>query len=268
MIKYGLEFECAVNTEALRQSRVIIGGYHAGKKCGKYWKAERDGSVQSYIQSNGERNTTVEFVSVPFTLAQLPQVMEELRTIIGENANAKTFTTLEINNSMGAHIHFSDWEKIPKEKVGGMIHPYEKHGRSYYRILHLYRQVPIEFFKKFRSRVFREMTKAFPLSIKFKQHYFRNYAQKMLDESASQRYSEFNFTDSTGLEWRSFNLMHAQNWTDVVKSYQIALNALEKSFSCELQKTSEAFALDSEAIAEELQAGKTTMVKEKVILEV
>jgi hypothetical protein len=196
---YGLEIEC----ELPYSNQINRGDYHEGIKCGKYWTAERDGSLHT---KKGGYN--VEFVSVVLTKEQIPEAIRELKAICKDDANR--FHNFSVNNSCGAHIHFST--------------------KSKGKIQHFYKQLPPSFVKEIGAKGRETIAQKFPkyISGKFEKQYNRGYARQFSGvEYMRGRYYEFNTTETKGMEWRSFNLQGVRTWEQMEQMYLTAADVIE-----------------------------------------
>ena len=204
---YGLEFECLLNEKILGD--ITVDDYHGAnaKYLTKNWKSEWDGS----LVSSNHKYKGVEFISKIFTRENLNDMIDELAEGLGENPHKK-FKNLAINSTCGAHIHFS---------VGLKPHTHNLHGA-----------VPVHFLEKIRNKLFLSVNNHLSCSKAniFVKQYYRQYAKSItsnIDRIFNDRYLEFNFTPSAGIEWRSFNLLNCESWLSVKKMYNFAFEAIE-----------------------------------------
>lgn len=195
-VKFGLEIECVHANDDLE-----VGSYHDGVRCGTYWNAQGDSSIHP-LPRHKCQNPTEFVLNSPIEASQIPDALEELREIIGDTTDK--MQRIEINESCGAHIHFSVFRRK------------------------LHRQLPFSVYGQIRKRTYREVQEHLPSVFgPFRKQYFRSYAKKLtVVRALNDRGVEFNSTEDTGIEWRSFNLMGVKKWSDMKKLYLIAADSI------------------------------------------
>jgi hypothetical protein len=200
---FGLELECAVPKDKIKST----GGYHDGILFGAGgWVVERDASLDT--SKNGYRS--VEMVSPVFPLEALDSTIDLVRNRLGGRDDDRE--GIHINSTCGAHIHFS-WKPKGFRRVNGMC-----------------LQMPKRTMEWIRNTAFSRIKEELPNAIApFKKQYFRGYARRIgadLGKLYTERRYEFHFTESTGVEWRSFNLMGVSTWGEMKRIVRIGCETL------------------------------------------
>jgi hypothetical protein len=218
-LQVGLEVECEIN----RETDIQVGYYHQGITTDEYWKAENDGSV-NVTQPNFK---SCEFVSKIMTVKDVKKALASIKKRVGDKTD--TMKNLRINQSCGAHIHFS----VKDTRV-------LRTGRVVEKQYILYRKLPLKAMEQIRNSTMARVKEELPhLHETFKAHYFRSFAKRMTKESynnSNDRYQEFNFTTGKAAEWRSFHLHGVRKWSELEQMYAIAIDELEKVLLKELGK--------------------------------
>lgn len=211
---FGLELECGVKETALPSS--AVGEYHRGRRFGAGdWLAMTDSSIDFE-----DEYTEVELVSPIFTLSTLEKTLNQVRDRFA--STDEVLSPIKINDSCGAHIHFS-WKP--------------KRARRY-NMLKV--QIPLRTIKWIRETVMERVHTECPnLYGRFHSHYFRDAAQESDDitKMYHDKYSEFHFTDTLGVEWRSFNLLGCRTWADVKKMVRIGCETIDKALNEEIYES-------------------------------
>lgn len=205
------EFEFGLEVESyVRGVNFPIGGYHDGARLNRNWSAERDGSLNA---PGGY--TPLEFVSRKFKIEELGDMIASLKALVDPFAGGR-FVDFGINESCGAHIHFS---------------PVGNRG-------HLDGVIPLEYMKKARARIHWRIRNDFTDARykRFAKHYKRDYAKTddpMMEYPCGMRGRniEFNGTRQAGMEWRSFNLFGVSNWDEMRRMYQHGFDTIVEVFS-------------------------------------
>lgn len=203
--EFGLEIECSVMNITFP-----IGGYHCGTRISRNWQTEHDGSLNA-SRSNMQ---CVEFVSRKFKMHELEDMIYSLKFLVDPLTPDK-FVGFNINESCGAHIHFSPVGN--KGRLDGVI--------------------PLGYMVRAREMIHKRVKENFSASIydKFSKHYRRSYAKTTdplmaYPSNFRQRNIEFNGTHKTGMEWRSFNLLGVRKWSDMIKMYTHAFETITEVF--------------------------------------
>ena len=206
-LKLGFEFE----TE-YRNIHINKGYYHEGKKFGKYWSAENDGSLRTTRFSDyGENGGTVELVSKILTVNTWKKAIKELQEKTGNKEFNEVFNP---NESCGFHIHSSLTNvnmKILKTKI--LHHSLVRTRKKFFRLLE-------------NSGLRNELRQH------ILQHYFRDYAKKVYknkyyDDLYFSRYVEWNFRKDYTIEWRSMNILGVKTWKELYTVLECAIKALK-----------------------------------------
>lgn len=208
-LTFGIEIECEISQRAAR--KIEIGPYHHGISCSANWKAEQDNS----LRTTKPNFVSVEFVSKTGTAKKILRYIDELRELIGDDEGE--LVNIAINNSNGAHLHFSN------------------NGS------HLYKKMPFDTLKLIRNKasyIVRNRIKSVYPS--WKKQYFRSYAkrfseQKYKHDLSQERSTEFNFTTDKGVEWRSFNLLGVKTWAELKAVVNAGLVAVDFAVGRELR---------------------------------
>lgn len=228
-VRIGLELECAIR----HHCDLNIGSYHNGIRFINGWKAERDGSL-----SAPDNFTAVEFVSdVCHPNAMKNNLVRLFEELWGEEDDDFSWDEdmsdyMQINNSMGAHIHMSVGNYQSRRRWQSWVVPY---------------QYCVKIREEYENRL-----RGFNPDIFFayKQQYFRGYARRV--ESTQEynsyityyeRFREWNKTSNTGLEWRSFNLMGCNSLNDIIACVDMAAKVINDVLS-EAHQNNYAFQLD------------------------
>ena len=217
---FGIEIECGVAGDVITADQ--IGGYHSGTllKDSGGWRVEKDGS----LQRDHDFYRMVELISPIFTFRTMESVFAPLKKRL--NATDSDMP-LRINDSCGAHIHFS-W-KTPNDKIN------EMHWEFPERTMDFIRETAF-------ARLKDELPKIYP---KFREQYFRNCAKErkayvsLQNSSGTDRYQEFIFSENGGIEWRSFNLQGVRDWDTMMKMITLGCETLEAGMQEEMHIESE-----------------------------
>lgn len=225
---YGLEIECFL----LNRLRIPRGQYHEGYKITNNWETQRDSSLYLENAEDEDVYRAYELVNTkPFKKCDLKRVMGELR----EYLDVDIGDGMVINNTCGAHIHFSVIRTLTdKEKaINGYAH----------KNLLLHRDIPDSFFialgEKVKSAIIEK--EASDRARLFLKQYYRMHAERINTINPYREYEkrnrEFAFSsDNKGVEYRSFNLMGCDSWDDIINRYELAMNIIEDSVLSELDK--------------------------------
>jgi len=218
-LKIGCEIECIINLDKV--GFIKRGEYHSGMnlknqedKRVENWSVERDCSISAGDRFKNYKQ--VEFVSGAFTSKK--KFFKGINLFIKTlscNGKYKLKEVLEINESCGCHIHFSNGKKNFNKIVHSFF--YEKMRKGFFDILK-------------KSRLSNQLKTA------VKQQYDRSFAEIQTKEEfkenrlrCNERHAEFNFIserENKGLEWRSFNLNKVESWEEMRILFGIAFNSL------------------------------------------
>jgi hypothetical protein len=214
--KFGLEIECGVSRRVIDEDN--IGCYHEGEEITDWWSAEGDSSI-----GPEKFSTAVEFVSRPFPIEKLQEVIKDISSFI-DGKDCKLFKNIEINESCGAHIHFSIIGKQINTEIA-TVKAFEEIRIRTDKIFE--KELPAHIFKRYKSQYYRECADK-------NKKFFVNASNN------GERYSEFilSFHEEIcmGFEWRSFNLLGVNDWDTLYFMYKTACESIEYVLNKEFSK--------------------------------
>jgi len=209
----GFEIETIINTE---KHNFNIGAYHNGIKLNKYFKLERDSSINAGSCREFEFKTDCEFITpILKTKTEFFKAVKNFIKVLSKNNLYKLNEVMNINSNCGCHIHLS---LSNNKKFKNFID---------YEILKETRDL---FFNKLdNNNIINENTKT-----QVKNNYTRSYAETLKkrvwkSNFNTSRLTEFNSCserDNKGLEWRSFNLCGVKNWLELEELFKIAYEVI------------------------------------------
>lgn len=207
-IKIGIELECVYNKDILKLDYDDIGGYHSPKSISNFWRAECDGSLNTYGETFNGIAKNAELTTPTIKINKYKDAIADLKILCN---NEDLDNVLCFNKSCGCHFHFSIPDKF-------------------------YKNIPNEIFLSSRKFFFKQLrnSEIIPTEIKegIRKHYFRHYAQrfKPSHKNCRTRYTEFNFVsenNNMGMEWRSFNILGVETWEQMEEMFKIATNTIK-----------------------------------------
>lgn len=219
----GIEFECGYPR---KWQRVACGSYHSGITIpGTHWEVQTDGS----LSCRTSECTPYELVSEPlYSVAMVKEAVMQLQAL-RDNANDPTARQFfELNESMGCHLH-----------IGAI---------SLQRKMYF---ITGEVMATIKQRYADWLKISYPsVYTKYKSHYNRNYAHEFGSIAEAERhwagrgggrYVEWNMTSSTGVEWRSFNLLGVDSFTVLMECLVAVYKIIHSEFSKQFALGCESF---------------------------
>jgi hypothetical protein len=213
---FGLEVEGYVSSDL----GITLGNRHVGNPISRYWRAEGDGSLTTEYAGSSPVELTNKR---PFSKDRLKHVLKDLENRLGCSFPIFDRTT-------GAHIHFNLMDTETGELRG------LKNVANVQFLRELGQKIRLNMYNGLETNKYRL----------FRNHYWRSYSGPLSERDIKmlrscdkfpQGRGEFSYSSHLNtIEYRSFNLLGAQNWEDVYKYYSIALNTIDGTIQDELMK--------------------------------